>query len=450
MPSVNQAHQPSLRQSGSQSPDSQSPDSQQQGRGLIGRGLAMISRIPYPFGRHEPAPRSHNFWRFVYPVLVLAAATAVLLLALEGGRAVLTQTVNSVEQPVVLQPDEPGYLELVSATPTLLALHTHNSQLTGVSFLARTGIEAGGGIVLLPADLLVVPPQGTLSQGQMLSDVFTTSGIDGVERVAEEIFGIGFDEVVEIPSEWFAYSIEPATPLPYLLADDLLEAPPDGALRVIYESGRYDLAASEAAAVYAHLNPDEPDSNRTFRQKSLWESWLGVLGRAADPQAVIPPLDSPLAAHISALASGTTVVDVLPFETYTNDTAASGVAVLDAQGRAWLRSETLELVPWPRQPESFPRPRVQLLDGAGDPAIRDALAAEVVAAGGVVTAIGNTTAFGVQDTQFAYHRAELVNDPITNSIAIQLGVNMTLVTLGESVDNLVDITVTVGLDQANR
>ncbi|MCY4069408.1 MAG: hypothetical protein OXE79_09950 [Acidimicrobiaceae bacterium] len=411
----------------------------------------LLGRAPKPFGRRRSVLRAHVFWRFAYPVLVLAAGVAVLLLILAGGRAVLTQRVTSVEQPVVLAPDEPGYLELVSATPTLLALHTDDAELAGVSFVARTGIEAGGGVVLLPADLLVVPPQGSPPQGRLLSEVFARDGAAGVEQAAEEIFGVGFDEVVEVPADWLAYSIAPATPLPYLLADDLVEAPADGEFRVVYEAGRNELTASDAAAIYSHLNPDEPDGNRTYRQKALWESWLGMIGRASDPQAVIPPLDSPLAPHLRALASGTTVVvDVPPFEISSVDSASAPVAVLDDRGRDWLRNEVLELVPWPRQPESFLRPRVQLLDGTGDPAIRDALAGDVVAAGGVVTAIGNSDAFGVRDTQFAYHRAELVRDPVTNSIALQLGVNMTLVEAGEPADNLVDITVTVGLDQANR
>ncbi len=435
MPALNQEHQ---------------ADFQTRLGAQLSRVRELLKRILKLPARRKPASGAHIFWRFVYPVLVLGAGVAVLLLALAGGRAVLTQRVNSVEQEVVLAPDEPGYLELLGATPTLLALHTDNSKLTGVSFIARTGVEAGGGVVLLPADLLVTSVQGTNSQTRLLSDVFAVDGIDAIEQLAEEIFGIGFDEVVEIPTDWLAYSIESVNVLPYLLAEDLVEASPDGTYRVIYESGRQELTAADAAAVYAHLNPDEFGGNRTYRQKALWESWLGIVGRASDPQAVIPPPDSPLAPHMAALASGTTVVDVLPFETRAADTDSVPVMVLDEQGREWLHNEVLELVPWPKQPESFLRPRVQLLDGTGDTAIRDALAADVVAAGGVVTAIGNTTTFGVQDTQFVYHRAELVNDPITNSIAIQLGVNMTLIELGESVDDLVDITVTVGLDQANR
>ena len=374
----------------------------------------------------------------------------MLILALVGGRAVLNQTVEPVEEEIVLEPDEPGYLELVGATPTLLSLHTDNGHLTGVAFMARTGISAGGGVVLLPADLLVVPEGGSPAQGEPLSRTYAAGGVEAVRQVAEGIFGLGFDQVVEVPTEWLAHSMGPAVPLPYLLLDDLIESGPDGAQQVVYEAGRYDLAAADAAAVYAHRNPDEADGNRVQRQRTMWESWLGVIGRAQDAAAVIPPADSPLAPFLQALGAGTTVVDVVPFESFTPDPGAAPVPLLSSESRSWLRAEALELVPWPQQPESFLRPRVQLLDGTGDPSIRDALATDVVSAGGVVTVIGNADAFGVEATHFAYHREELVNDPITNSIAIELGVDMTLIELGEGADDVVDITVTVGLDQAAR
>ncbi len=383
----------------------------------------------------------------MFPGVVAAAGIAVLLLALEGGRAVLNTTVEGVEEEVVLEPDEPGYLELVAATPTLLSLHTDGGSLTGVAFVALTGVDAGGGVVLLPADLLIVGEGGSPAQGETLTDTFASEGVEAVRQVAEQMFGLGFDEVVEVPTEWLAHSIGGAAPLPYLLADDLVEAVPDGVKRVVYEAGRYDLAAADAAAVYAHRNPDEADGNRVQRQRAMWESWLGVIARAPDPAAVVPPADSPLAPFLRVLGAGTTVVEVVPFESFSPDPGAAPIPMLGAGSRSWLRSEALELVPWPRQPESFLRPRVQLLDGAGDPAIRDGLAGDVVAAGGVVTVIGNADAFGVEATQFAYHRAELVNDPITNSIAIELGVDMTLV---EGADDVVDITVTVGLDRAAR
>ena len=380
----------------------------------------------------------------------MAAAVAVLFLALAGGRAVLNTTVDSVEEPVVLEPDQPGYFALVAATPTLLSVHTDNGRLTGVAFAARTGIDSGGGVVLLPADLLVVPRGGSPAQGEPLSGTFARGGVEAVQQVAEDMFGLGFGQVVEMPTELLAHSMGPAAPVPYLLVDDLIELGPDGSQQVVYEAGRHQLTAADAAAVYAHRNPDEADDNRVQRQRAMWESWLTEIGRAPDPEVAVPPADSPLAPFLRALGAGTTVVEVVPFESVASDSAAVPVQLLGAESRSWLRQEALELVPWPEQPESFLRPRVQLLDGTGDPSIRDAIVEDVIAAGGVVTVIGNADAFGAEATHFAYHREDLVNDPITNSIAIQLGVDMALIELGEAAADVVDITVTVGFDQAAR
>ena len=386
----------------------------------------------------------------MFPAIVVAAGLAVLLLAREGGRAVLDTRFETVQERIVLQPDEPGYLELVGVTPTLLALHTHDGELTGVAFIARTGIDAGGGVVLLPADLLVAPGVGFVRRGEYITDVYAREGPDAVEQVAENLFGIGFDDVEEITTESLAHSMGPAAPVPYLLVDDLLETGPDGAQRVVYEAGTHEFSAADAAAVYAFRNSDEADVNRVQRQRALWESWLGVIGRADDPAAVAPLPSSALSPFMQVLGSGTAVVAVPPLQSLVDDPASPPRYMLGDEGRSWLRDKALELVPWPRQPESFLRPRVQLLDGTGDPSIRDALAADVIAAGGIITVIGNAAEFGVEATQFAYHREDLVNDHFTNSIAIVLGVDMALIELGEDTPDVVDITVTVGQDQAAR
>lgn len=402
------------------------------------------------WSRRRPAPKAHFFWRFVFPGLVVAAGVAVFFLAREGGRAVLDYRVETIEEQVVLRPHEPGYLELVGVTPTLLSLHTDGGRLSGVTFMARTGIDASGGTVLLPADLLIVPAGGTVEQGELLGDAYARGGAGAVELVAETLFGIGFDEVVEFSAESLAEAMAPAAPLPYLLADELAATGADGAPVVVYEAGRFDLSAADAAAVYSFRNANEADVNRLQRQQDLWLSWLDVVGRASTEAAVLPPPSSPLSEFLPVLAMGTPVVEVPPLQSIVGDPAAPPRYLLGPDGRSWLRDEILELVPWPRQPESFLRPRVQVLDGTGDAAVRDALVDDIIAAGGVVTVIGNAAEFGVDTTQFAYHRAELVNDQTTNSIAIQLGVDMALVYLDEGTPYEVDITVTVGMDQAAR
>ena len=411
------------------------------------RLAALRSAASRWFSRRRPAPRAHFLWRYVFPVAVAAAAVAVFLLAREGGRAVLVRRVDSVQEAVKYKPDEPGYLELVGATPTLLALHTDDGDLTGVTFVARTGIDAGGGIVLLSADLLVKPENGASGNGEVLGAFFSQGGAAAVERVVEGLFGLGFDQVVEVPTEALAALMQPAGPLPYEILDDLVQVGPDGAARVVYQAGRNDLAAADAAAVYSFRNPDEADVNRLERQREMWVSWLDVIHRAQDPSAATPAADGVWGPVLQALSAGTTVVEVPPIQTVGQDNGSPAYYVLGEDGTSWLRARSLDLVPWPTQPTSFWRPRVLLLDGTGSPAVRDALVDDVVAAGGVITVIGNAPSFGVESTRFAYHRTELVTDPAVNILALQLGLGMTLVEQREGIPDLVDITLTVGLDR---
>ena len=64
--------------------------------------------------------------------------------------------------------------------------------------------------------------------------------------------------------------------------------------------------------------------------------------------------------------------------------------VLEAvNGDSWLHDRALHMVPLPISTKSTVRPTVRLLDGTGDAANRDRTSAEIIAAGGVITVIGN-------------------------------------------------------------
>ncbi len=397
--------------------------------------------------RRRPAPNAHYFWRFIYPVIVAAAAVAVFVLAGQGGRAVLVDTIGQVQEPFRLEPDEPGYLELVDATPTLLALHTHEAELTGVTLMARPGINAGGGVVLLPVDVAVMPPTPASAGWESLAAAYQRAGAEAVLWHAESLFGLGFDHVVEVPTAVLATLMEPIGTLPYVVLDDLVEVADDGSARVVYEAGRTNLSAAEAAAVYSFRSTGEAAVNRLERQRAMWEVWVDVVRRAEDSSTTLVPSDDVMSSFLRAFSVGTFVVDVPPVQTAVQDDGASVYHVLGEESRSWLRVRSLDLVPWPTQPASFFRPRVQLLDGTGVAAVRNALVDEVVAAGGVVTVMGNASEFGVESTRFAYHRPELMTDPHVNNIAYQLGLNMEYVLPDKSAPDLVDITLTVGLDR---
>lgn len=405
--------------------------------------------------RRRPAPRAHAFWRFGYPAIIVAAGLAVMLLAREGGKAVLDETTVRIDEEVRLQPHDPGFLEFVAPTPTLLVVHTHQGQLTGISFMARSEVDNSGGIILMSPELLVIPPGGASEDGEFLNAVYSGGGLEALELSVEAMLGLGFDQVLEVAAETMAEMMRRAEPLPYLLSDDLTVIGADGVERVVFEAGRHELSGADAALIYALKNPGEADINRVERQRLLWESWLGVIARSEDLDSVTLPFPEGLWPYVRLLGAGAAAVELVPMSTVALDPSSPPFYVLGEAGGSWLEERAAELVPWPQPPKSLWRPSVQILDGVGEADSRDQrladVAKDVIRSGGVVTVMGNVKEFGVESTQFAYHRPELLTDELTkiltNGIALELGVKMSYIDLGESVPGLVDITVTVGRDR---
>lgn len=419
--------------------------------------------------RRRPAPRAHPFWRFGFPVIVVAAGVAVLLLSQGGARTVLDSTAGEVVD-IVQRPDEPGYEVFVQPTPTLLVAHTRDGILTGVTFLAQSDFERGGAAILLPADLIVfydeepdggggaadqdgaAGQQGAADredeaeaddepQGQLLSLAWDEGGLARVEFLAETLFGFGFGEVIELNDEQFATVIGPVSPLPYLLADDLVVRTGIG-LTTWLPAGRLELDAATAARVYGFRNPGEADVNRVERQRAMWTAWLASIARADDPGSVVLPFRDGVWPFLGSLGLGSGVVETAPVQPVVLDPGGVPLYIFDDEGSEWMAAKALELVPWPIPAKSSVRPTVRLLDGIGDPAIRDGRVGDIVAAGGAVTVIGNAEEFGVARTVVAFHRAEMA--VAAADLAGLFGVEPVLL---DNPDPSTDITVTVGLDQ---
>ena len=397
-------------------------------------------------------------------MIVVAAGVAVLLLSQGGARTVLDSTAGEVVD-VVQRPDEPGYEVFVQPTPTLLVAHTHDGVLTGVTFMAQTDFERGGAAILLPADLIVFYDEGADRggeaagpgasggaeaggaeaggdpPGQLLSLAWAEGGLARVEFLAENLFGFGFGEVIELTTDQLTTVIGPVAPLPYLLADDLAVRTGIGVTTWL-PAGRLELDAATAARVYGFRNPDEADVNRVERQRAMWTAWLASIARADDPGAVVLPFRDGVWPFLGSLGLGSGVVETAPVQPVVLDPGQAPLYVLDDEGSAWMAAKALELVPWPIPAKSFVRPTVRLLDGIGDPSVRDDLVGDIVAAGGAVTVVGNAGEFGVARTVVAYHRAEM--DSAAADLASLLGVEPVLL---DNPDPSTDVTITIGLDQ---
>jgi hypothetical protein len=392
--------------------------------------------------RRRPAPKAHAFWRFVFPLLVIAAGVAVLLLWRAGTKSVLDST-DGREVEIVTDPGAPGFVAFVDPTPTLLVAHTDGGELVGVTVMAQTALEQGGQAVLVAADLLVeYEGDGGTQESEFLRTAWESEGLSGVEFLVEQLVGFGFTEMIELDVDNLAIFLGQVDPLPYLLADDLVVESDDGPTLWL-EHGRKELDADVAAQIFGFRNPGEPEANRLLRQRRLWDTWLQSIARAEDPVQATLPLQEGLSPYLRSLGVGEDEVVIVPVEPVGLEPESPPHYIVESgSGADWLRDRALEMVPLPISPKSSVRPTVRLLDGTGDSSVRDSAGQEIIVAGGVVSVIGNADAFGVRTTTVLYHRTEVADQ--ARIIAEALGVEAVL---DDDIEQPTDITVTTGLDR---
>ncbi|MDW3218072.1 MAG: hypothetical protein R8F63_05610 [Acidimicrobiales bacterium] len=386
--------------------------------------------------RRRPAPPANPFFRFVFPLLVVGAGLVVFLLWREGTKAVL-DTTDGEDVPVVTDPDARGFLAFAVPTPTLLIAHTDDAdRLVGVSVLARTAGDDGGSLSILSPDLLI-----DIEEDVILDVAYAEGGVERLEAAVAEWMGMGFtDDPMVMTAERLTGFFELVEPIPYVLVDDLVVDDGAGGIEVVIESGGRGFDAAELAAVYGWRNPGEPDATRFNRQLAVWDAWLGEIRAAEDPIAATLFFTDGLPPHLRAMGTGTADIELAPMAPFWID-PDEPIYALRAEDSTWPTDRRVETVPLPVGHEPGALPTVQLLDGTGDAANRNAALPRVVAAGGEVFIIGNAWESDVAETFVSYHLVE--NEPIATAFAERMGVP---VVFDENPNEVVDLTVTIGLD----
>ena len=388
---------------------------------------------PNPPNGRRPAPKANPFFRFVFPVVIIASGLAVFLLWREGTKAVLDSTDGTVLE-IVTDPGQPGYEVFVDPTPTMLLVHLDDGELVGLTVFAATLLDNGGHAVLVGAD---VASDGI--DGPTFAQRWRTGGMDAVERDLGAMFGFGFVETDAIETPELAQLLSLSEPFPINLLDPLVEVNEDGRTMVFLRAGGQQLDGDAGAELYRWRNPSEFEANRTERQLDLWKSWLAMVGSAADPLLVTLPHDFGLSPFLRALAAGRADLQILPVVPDSGE-AEAAVYSLDDRGREWLADMSDRMVPLRISPIGFPIPTLRLLDGTGDPAVRDS-ALEALADLSEIRVLGNTAEFGAVATVVTHHRAEAA--AAASVIAKELGAQ---VVFSDEPDQPVDLTVVIGTD----
>ncbi len=391
--------------------------------------------------RRHPAPPAHPFFRYVFPLLLAGVAVVVLLLWLDGAKAVF-DTTEGREIPVVDDPDEEGFLAFATPTPTQLVAHVDaNDMLTGVTVLARTSLDDGGSLVVYsPAMLLVFDEREPV----ILERLYAEEGIEALELAIGEYMGFGFtDEPMVTDTARLAEFLKLVEPIPFSLVDPLVRVGDDGATEVVYEAGFAQFSGAELAEVFEWRNPTERDAGRFIRQLSIWEAWLAQVGEADDLIAATLPFNEGLPPYLRALGTGTAELALVPAEAVDFDEQNPFYALPRGQ-ESWPIDKGRDMVPVPIAWATGAWPTVQLLDGTGDATNRERFLPAVVATSVEITVIGNARSFDLATTYVAYH--DVVNEEAARQVAEALGVD---VVFEEDVDQPAEVTVTVGADSAD-
>lgn len=378
--------------------------------------------------RARPAGPAAFGWRWIFPLVSLAAAIAVPFLFAAGGDAVLSSTGGiEVDDEPVDDPASPGYLAFVVSSPTSIVFDLNDDgDLVGAAFLALAG-EAGGRVLVVPAELAVEPEPGVL---ETLSLAYDNGGVGRARAGFERLLGITVDEVIELDPARRAAQMEPSLPIDYSLVSVLVDDEGD----LIYERGRIQLDQEGVVAVATVLGPEEEGFLRAERQERLWADWI----EQVVPQGVAFDEVDTVADQVELIGAGPHRVDLLPV---VEARIGEGKPFYLVEDDTFATDMVDEVVVFPKLFEDD-RPSVQVENGTTDQSLHGVAADAVELQGGRVVVISNAVAFDRAETLIEVYSPE--HTDVAEAIAAELGgVPVRQVQL-EEVD--VDLKVVIGSD----
>ena len=327
----------------------------------------------------------------------------------------------------------PGFEAIVEKTPTDLLLAVgDDGSLVSSTLLALTSEDVGG-VMSIPVetDVYISPSPGLVAP-IALRDLVATSGIEAGSTKIGELLNLTFTDVTVLRPADLTSRLGRGV-LTVSNPSDVVDI--DG--KVAFPKGSIALSPEQLWPYLSAITPDESPSVHAARSEAFWKAWVTQLGSSTDSGA------GGIDRFLSSLSSSDVTYLPLPVtELPSVDGAPPRVRL--AEGVTGP-SAIAPIVPLP---EGAPgrRPRLRVLDGTGE--LDDARGAAILlaAGGGQVDVIGNSTAFGVQVTQFVYY------DPAQREAADRmrsvLGVGE--VVLSTQTNSALDITVTLGVDYLDR
>lgn len=390
-----------------------------------------------PFPRHAPAARRRGPGaRRLLVRRRLVAGAMVVLVGLGAGLVVvgLDRVRGSTAGTYVdarLQPDEPGYVALVTPTPTMLLLGTDaEGQLAGVALLSLRSQDEGGSVVLIPA----ATQAPFAEEGTDLRSVFADAGASTVETQIELMLNLSIGETVELDGTGWASLVRPLGSISMVLPAAVGEWP----------AGPVELAADDVGRFLATRSLQESELARVDRQELFWEEWLPRVAAEGD-DALPGESDVGVGRFVRGLAAGESNVEALPVAQVQPANAELFGLTEDLAADLIARE-----IPFPQEPSVGSRIRVRLLNGTSESDLAALAAGPLVEAGAEIALSGNASSFDEPETRIIYSKARLRRE--ANSLRDALGIGVVeqaesdeSVEPGDEADRI-DVTVVLGAD----
>lgn len=381
--------------------------------------------------RSQPSP----MWRRVgFAVLVVALVASIPALGAIGVRLVTSSTDGKFSDPGVT-PQDPGYQELVTSTPTALVVQTdREGALVGVTLLAL-GAESGGGtVIFMPIDARTTQSLFGIDRLAAPYSLPSTSAADKqdlVTGIAAGLLNVGIDEVIALDSQGWENLTAPVAPFEIENLDFLdIEGSP-------LDAGPTDIDAGDVGPYLAAIRPDEGQDSRIARQEQLWRGWLAAVAASDLDDAVPGETGSGMGLFARTLAAGSVRYVTLPGAQADDPGDGYRVDALDT------RDLVAEAIPVPDAASPGSRQTVRLLNGVSPGPIPLDITRQVTALDGSVTVVGNGPDFGRQKTTVVY--AEEADEGFAEDLGRALGVTGSVSRRVEAPDDL-DVTVVLGTD----
>ncbi len=375
-------------------------------------------------------------WRWIFPLLTLAAALAIPVLSGIATKAVLDST-SGVQATEITDPNAEGYVALVSPTESFLALHVDDGDiLVGASLLTLKGNDAvGGTVVVFPAEFLTTPSGVESPEPLHLS--YTDGGaervVDGISRSLGTRPQSSFEVIP--PALWYSL-ITPVEGFEYSVIDDLNFVRANGDVNRL-PAGVAEVAEEEVLIISSSLG-NEPGIARATRIERLWQRWIQAI-KSSGLEDPVGSGSSTLKSFVSRIAAGTSVVQSIPAEPFRVDGRSQPLYVGRSDEIDELRNT---IIPFILPIEPGAAPVVEVVNGSGDITVNESAIDEVVESGGLLSVVSNAQVFGVSTSRVHYYNAEDL--PYVEDLAERLGgVEIRFFEVEEST---VDVVVTLGSD----